>query len=94
VVVRLIGAPASGSSLELPIGSPRIEARGKLTAGVPARFAVMVNTSARYIARGSSDLAPNGNAGSGVVGRSIASTLSKARAKSRPTRLRTFWAFS
>ena len=48
-------------------------------AGNPARLALTVNTSSRYILRGSSTRSPSLNAGVGLVGISTVSTRSKAR---------------
>jgi len=47
--------------------------------GTPARFAGMVNTSERYIARGSSAFSPIRNAVVGEVGDTSTSKDSKAR---------------
>jgi hypothetical protein len=57
-------------------------------AGTPARFAVTVKMSLRYISYGSLT-APSGNAGVGVVGVKSRSTFSNARAKSCAMRPRT-----
>jgi hypothetical protein len=51
--------------------------------GIPARFAGIVVTSRRYIARGSSSFDPRGKAVTGEVGETIASTSPKAASKSR-----------
>jgi hypothetical protein len=51
------------------MGSPReSKPHGTLIAGTPARFAGIVNTSDRYIARGSSARSPIRNAVVGDVG--------------------------
>ena len=69
-----------------PIGKPFSEKpQGTLTAGIPARLTLMVNKSFRYIAKGSSILSPNLNAGVGVVGVSKASTDSNTFVKSSET---------
>jgi len=60
--------------------------------GTPARFAGIVATSLRYIASGSSIFAPIGNAVVGAVGETRTSASSKAAAKSRWMRVRTFCA--
>src|SRR5919197_5827090 len=58
-----------------PIGSrPALKPHGTLMAGRPVRFALTVNTSARYICKGSSTRSPIRNAGTGLVGIAIAST--------------------
>ena len=50
---------------------------GRLIAGEPVRFAVMVKMSDRYIWSGSSLFWPNRNAGVGLVGINTASTSSR-----------------
>ena len=51
-------------------------------AGRPARLAEIVKMSCKYIETGSLVFSPNGKAVEGVVGKRIASTLSKAERKS------------
>jgi hypothetical protein len=48
-------------------------------AGTPARFALTVKMSARYICSGSSVFSPRPNGGIGLVGMAITSAASKAR---------------
>src|SRR6185503_967091 len=58
-----------------PIGSrSAVKPHGTLTAGSPARLALTVNTSARYICSGSETRSPIRNAGVGLVGIAITST--------------------
>ncbi len=61
--------------------------------GMPARLAVTVKMSARYMASGSSAFSPSRNAGVGVVGVTIASTSANASSKSRAINVRTRCAF-
>ena len=61
--------------------------------GMPAKSAVTVKMSAKYIANGSSVFSPSLNAGVGVVGVTIASTLANASSKSRASKLRPVCAF-
>ena len=53
----------------------------------------MVAMSLRYMAIGSSSFSPSRNAVVGAVGLTSTSTFSKAEAKSREMRVRTFWAW-
>src|SRR3954466_6009547 len=73
-----------------PTGSPSDSPQGTEMAGPPYRFVGVVNRSARYIWYGSVVREPSGNAVSGVVGETSTSARSKAAAKSRLIRVRTF----
>ena len=76
-----------------PTGRPSSSRpHGMLMAGMPARSAGIVNTSDRYIARGSSARSPIRNAVVGDVGAAMTSTSAKACTKSRMTSVRTFCA--
>src|SRR5258708_1643749 len=76
-----------------PIGRPVLVCpQGTLIPGIPARSAVTVKMSARYMANGSSAFSPSLNAGVGAVGVTMASTFRKASSKSRVTNVRTRWA--
>src|SRR6185503_20024041 len=76
-----------------PTGSPSTRPIGNDIVGTPARFAVHVKMSLRYISYGS-DFAPSGNAGVGVVGVNNKCTPeAKTLAKSRAMRARTCCAF-
>src|SRR6516162_7546997 len=67
----------------MPTGSPDFVApQGTVTPQMPARLAVTVYTSARYMARGSPVFSPSLNAGTGDVGVTIASTSANARRNS------------
>src|SRR6185503_6582060 len=73
-----------------PTGSPSTRPIGTDIAGTPARFAVHVKMSLRYISYGS-DLEPSGNAVVGVVGvkrrcTPLANTFAKSRVISARTR--------
>jgi len=57
-----------------PIGRPLMRPIGMEIAGRPARFAVTVKMSERYIATGSLSFSPALNAGVGVVGVNSRST--------------------
>src|SRR5688500_4519425 len=74
-----------GASSWPPTGRPPTRPIGTDIAGTPARFAVTVKMSLRYISYGS-DFAPRGKAGVGVVGVKRRSTLAKASTKSRDQR--------
>ena len=64
-----------------PIGNPFASSpHGTLIAGTPPRFAGIVKMSFRYIAIGSSALAPIGNAVVGDVGETRRSNRSNAAA--------------
>jgi hypothetical protein len=60
---------------------------------MPARFAEIVKTSARYICSGSSIFSPSRKAAVGEVGVTITSHRSKAWVKSRRISVRTLSAF-
>jgi len=78
----------------MPMGNPVLDRpHGTETPGIPAKDAVTVKISARYIERGSSAYSPNLKAAVGVVGVTIASTTLKASVKSRAISVRTFCAF-
>ena len=62
--------------------------------GSPARLTGMVQTSFRYIASGSSVLAPISKATVGEVGAMIASNRSNAWSKSCLMSVRIFWALT
>src|SRR5699024_2523437 len=83
----------AGARNWMPAGRPS-SARplGKEMPGTPARLAGMVAMSFMYIAVGSSIFSPRRKATVGAVGEASTSTCSKAAAKSRCTRVRTFWA--
>src|SRR5690606_20140432 len=73
-----------------PTGRPSTVPIGSESAGTPARFAVTVKMSARYIWYGSSTFSPSGNATEGVVGvRSTSTPVRKVSRKSRAMRPRT-----
>jgi hypothetical protein len=55
-----------------------VKPHGTLMAGSPARLALTVKTSARYICSGSETRSPILNAGVGLVGIATTSTCSKA----------------
>src|SRR5579862_6470193 len=77
-----------------PSGKPSADKpAGTAIAGNPARLTGTVKTSFRYMAIGSSDCSSIANAAEGATGARIASTRSKAWAKSRATRARTRCAF-
>ena len=88
VPMSLAGIPAICS----PVGSPSASPLGIETAGMPARLMGTAQKSLRYIASGSSSLAPSSKATVGLVGVTTKSTSSQARAKSRLISVRTFWA--
>ncbi len=79
----------ASDDLETDRGPAAIMPQGTLTAGRPARFALTVNTSARYICSGSSIFSPSLKAGVGQVGIATTSTWPKARSKSRAMSVRT-----
>src|SRR6187399_119179 len=66
-----------------PIGShaaPSVNPHGTLTPGRPARLTLTVKMSARYICKGSSVFSPSLNGGIGLVGMTMTSACSRARA--------------
>jgi hypothetical protein len=74
---------------ELPADrQPSTRPTGTLIAGTPARFALTVKASFRYIVYGSV-IEPSGNAVVGAVGVKSRSTASNAWEKSRATSART-----
>src|SRR5258708_1957592 len=76
-----------------PIGRPVLVCpQGTLIPGIPARSAVTVKMSARYMANGSSAFSPSLNAGVGAVGVTMAFTFRKASSISRVSNVRTRWA--
>ena len=88
---NIVASAKCGAMNWPPTGSPSIAPMGRLIAGTPARFAVAVKMSLRYISYGS-ERAPNANAVVGVVGVNSRSTLSNALAKSLAMSPRTSWA--
>src|SRR5690606_9877555 len=73
-----------------PTGKPSTVPIGSDSAGTPARFAVTVKMSARYIWYGSSSFSPSRNATEGVVGvRSTSTPAEKTSRKSRAMSPRT-----
>ena len=85
----------AGARIWKPAGSPSSSARplGTEMPGTPARLAGIVATSLRYIASGSSSLAPSLNAVVGAVGLTSTSACSNAASKSRLISVRTFCAW-
>src|SRR5690606_1847077 len=82
----------AGARNWIPAGRPSsARPEGSEMPGVPARLAGMVAMSFMYIAVGSSIFSPRRKATVGAVGEASTATLSKAAAKSRCTRVRTFW---
>ena len=75
-------------------GKPSLNPHGTAMPGIPAMFAGIVKTSARYIWYGSSVRAPIGKATVGEVGATIASTFANASSKSRLISVRTFCALT
>src|SRR5581483_4346632 len=67
-----IGNPPSPADVGCGFGA--VKPHGTLIAGRPARFALTVKTSARYICTGSAVRSPMRNAGTGLVGIATAST--------------------
>ena len=68
---NMSGSPSAGASTCTPTGRPSSPMpKGTDMAGWPARFDGIVHTSFRYIASGSSVLAPSANAVVGEVGAS------------------------
>ena len=71
----------TGGSIRQPAalcGVVGVKPHGTLMAGRPARFALTVNTSARYICSGSATRSPSLNAAVGLVGIATASTRRNA----------------
>ena len=75
-----------------PTGSPSDRPDGIETAGIPASDIGTVQKSFRYIASGSSALAPSSNAVHGLVGATTKSIVSKTARKSSAIFVRTRWA--
>ena len=71
----------------------RLSPHGKQSPGMPARFALTVYRSTRYIDSGSSAFSPILNAGAAVTGPAIRSTFANAWSKSCRISRRTFSAF-
>src|SRR6266850_5335128 len=96
--MTLAAAKSVDSSKKFPtIWQPRgrpdeVKPDGRERAGTPARFAVTVKMSERYIARGSSVFSPRRKAGPGTVGTARTSHDANARSKSRRINARTFCA--
>src|SRR6478609_8274061 len=76
-----------------PTGSPSERPHGIERPGSPARHEGIVSRSHAYIASGSADLSPIGNATVGEVGVTIASQRASASRCSRISSVRTFWAW-
>src|SRR5437764_2462626 len=86
-------SPKCGASSCPPTGSPATRPIGRDSAGMPARLAVTVKMSLRYISYGS-DLDPAANAVVGVVGVNSTSTPEEnVFSKSRPIAARAAIAF-
>ena len=75
-----------------PTGRPSERPQGIDSEGRPARLEGIVQTSDRYIARGSWTRSPSRKATVGEVGETITSTRSKAASKSWRMSVRTFCA--
>src|ERR1019366_1161127 len=75
-----------------PTGSPSLHPEGMEIAGMPANGIGTVQKSLRYMASGSSVLAPSSNAVHGLVGVTTKSSCSNAAAKSSEIFVLTFWA--